>query len=289
MAYSKPLRPRSPTSFNTKKKKDKHSLRKACDPLPDYTGKSLLIPNQVVLVTGASRGIGSACADAFSRRSAKLSLTSRSAFVYPGALVTTGDITRPEDRARIVAATLERFGRIDILINNAGQGAYESAATMDLTQARALFELNFFAPLAMTQLVLPQMRKQGSGTIVNVGSIAGQIALPWMTIYSSTKFALGGMTEALRGELRSTGIHMMSVCPGYVVTPFHGHAIGTPPSRIAGAKRFAITAERCAEAVARGVEREARTVVTPGIGWLLVWLNRFLPSLVESRLSGISQ
>ncbi len=133
------------------------------------------------------------------------------------------------------------------------------------------------------------MRSQGSGTIVNVSSIAGQVALPWMSIYSSTKSALGAMTSALRIELRPDGISMMSVFPGYVQTPFHDHAIGTPPPRIAGAKPLAISPARCAEAIARGVERDARTVVTPGIGWALLWLERLLPSVVDSRLSSLSK
>ena len=244
----------------------------------------------MVLITGASRGIGAACADAFSRRSALLSLTARTPFEYrEDSLVVTGDITNNADRSRIVEATLDRFGRIDVLINNAGQGSYEPVLATDNDRARALFELNFFGPLALMQLVVPHMRRQGGGMIVNIGSIAGQIALPWMTIYSSTKFALGALTNALRIELRTDGIRMMNVCPGYVNTPFHDHAIGTPPTRISGAKPFAISPRRCAEAIARGVERDARTVVTPGIGWLMVWLQRFLPSVVDSRLSSLSK
>jgi short-subunit dehydrogenase len=125
--------------------------------------------------------------------------------------------------------------------------------------------------------------------IINVGSIAGQVALPWMTTYSATKFALGALTSALRIELRPDGIQLMSVCPGYVNTPFHDHAIGTPPARIAVSKPFAISPKRCAEAIARGVERDARTVVTPGIGWLFVWLQRIFPSIVDSRLSSLSK
>jgi short-subunit dehydrogenase len=257
---------------------------------PSYTGKSLEIPGKVVLITGASRGIGAACADAFLRRSALLSLTARTPFQRPeNSLITAGDVTSPVDRERVVAATLERFGRIDVLINNAGQGSYEPALATDNDQARALFELNFFGPLALMQLVVPHMRKQGGGTIVNVGSIAGQVALPWMSIYSSTKFALGALTNALRIELRNDAIRMINVCPGYVDTPFHNHAIGTPPSKISGAKPFAISPRRCAEAIARGVERDARTVVTPGIGWIMLWLQRICPSVVDSRLSSLSK
>jgi short-subunit dehydrogenase len=250
----------------------------------------LIVHGKVVLITGASRGIGAACAEAFLRRSALLSLTARTPFQFAGnALIVNGDVTDPADRARIVDTTLDRFGRIDILINNAGQGSYEPILTTDNDHARALFELNFFSPLALTQLVVPHMRRQGAGMIVNVGSIAGQIALPWMTIYSSTKFALGALTNGLRIELRPDGIQMLNVWPGYVRTPFHEHAIGTPPQSIAGARPFAISARRCAEAIARGVERDAQTVVTPGVGWVLVWMQRFFPSVVDSRLSALSK
>jgi short-subunit dehydrogenase len=254
-----------------------------------YTVVSLIIPGKVVLITGASRGIGAACAEAFARRSAKLSLTSRSTFDRPGALVTNGDIISPSDRARIVDSTLQRFGRIDILINNAGQGSYRSALTTGEEEARSLFELNFIAPLALTQLVVPHMRAAGSGMIVNVGSIAGRVALPWMTVYSATKFALGALTDALRPELRRAGVHTMNVCPGYVNTPFHVHAIGTPPAAISRAKPYAISPRKCAEAIARGVERDARTVVTPGLGWLFIWLQQFFPSVVDSSLRSMAK
>ncbi len=243
----------------------------------------------MVLITGASRGIGAACAGAFARRSARLSLTARSSFDFQDALITAADVTSPAGRARIVDATLDRFGRIDILINNAGQGHYSSALASSEEDERALFELNFFAPLALTRLVAPHMRANGSGLVVNVGSIAGQLPLPWMAIYSATKSALGALTGALRIELHKDGIHAMTVCPGYVDTPFHNHATGKPPARIAAAKRFAISARRCGESIARGVERDARTVVTPGAGWLLVWLHRFLPLAVDSRLSSLAR
>jgi short-subunit dehydrogenase len=216
-------------------------------------------------------------------------LTARTRFETPGALVTTGDITDAADRSRIVDATMERFGRIDVLINNAAQGSYHSALTASLEESRRLFDLNFFAPLALTQMVVPHMRRAGSGVIVNVGSIAGQIALPWMPIYSATKFALGALTDALRIELAHDTIHTMNVLPGYVDTPFHDHAIGEPPTAISGAKPLAISPQRCAEAIVRGVERDARTVVTPAIGWFLLWIQRLLPSVVDSRLSRLAK
>ncbi len=118
----------------------------------------VLLSGKVVLITGASRGIGAACAEAFGKRGALLSLTARSSVHGPDALVTQGDITDPEFRRRVVDSTLERYGRIDLLLNNAGMGSYRSVAAADQAETRRLFELNFFAPLAMTQLTIPFMR-----------------------------------------------------------------------------------------------------------------------------------
>ena len=158
------------------------------------------IQNKVVLITGASEGIGAACVAEFRTRGAQVSITARSedklrAVGGDDALLTLGDITRPETRLRVVDATLQRFGRIDILINNAGAGLYSPAWCAEEEKARALFELNFFAPLAMVQLVAPHMQKQRSGVIVNVGSIAGRMTLPWFTLYSASKFAIGSLTK----------------------------------------------------------------------------------------------
>jgi short-subunit dehydrogenase len=169
-------------------------------------------------------------------------------------------------------------------------GLYAPASNVPMADARRLFELNFFAPLALTQLVVPHMRERKQGTIVNVSSIAGKVTLPWFTLYSVSKFALGSLTDGLRAELKPHGIHAMTVCPGYVKTEFQAHALGTrPPAAIAKGRRFAITAEKCAEAIARGVERDARTVVVPRIGWVLVGLSCLIPAFVESRLSAINQ
>ena len=251
------------------------------------------IDGKVVLITGASEGIGAACAAAFRKRGARLSLIARSleklqAAGGPDALVTAGDLTLPEIREAAVAATLDRFGAIDILINNAGMGLYDPAWNASLADARSLFELNFFVPLALTQLVAPQMRRRSSGVIVNVSSVAGKVTLPWLTLYSASKYALCSLTDGLRMELKKDGIHTISVCPGYVKTKFQEHALaGQPPAGIARRKQFAITPEQCAEAIVRGVEREARTVMAPWSNWLLVLAARLFPSLVDAQLAAI--
>jgi short-subunit dehydrogenase len=253
------------------------------------------IRNSVVLITGASQGIGAACARVFGERGARLSLVARNAEKLalvggPETLRTAGDITHDDVRRTVVARTIDRFGAIDILINNAGMGLYSSAWNAPMEDARTLFELNLFAPLALTQLVVAGMRDRRRGAIVNIGSIAGKLTLPWFTLYSVSKFALGSLTDGLRMELKPYGIHTMTVWPGYVKTDFQAHALGTrPPDAVRKGKRYAITAGECAEAIARGLERNARNIVVPRIGWVLVVLSRLLPALVESKLSAINQ
>jgi short-subunit dehydrogenase len=252
------------------------------------------IDGKVVLITGASEGIGAACAKEFAASGAKLSLIARSEEGLrlaggPDALITPGDVTCEETRRLAVERTLERFGAIDILINNAGIGTYQPTWEMPMTEARYLMELNFFAPLGMTQLVVPQMRARHSGMIVNVGSIGGKVVLPWMTLYSVTKYALGALTEGQRMELMRDGIRTMIVCPGYVKTRFQKNVrAGQTPVLMQKARKHAITPEFCAEAIRRGVERDARTVVTPRSGWLLVLAMRLFPALVESRMAQIN-
>jgi short-subunit dehydrogenase len=252
------------------------------------------IEDQVVLITGASEGIGAACAAEFAAHGARVSLTARNqdklaAVGGPGAVVTAGDITDPAVRRSVLERTLEAFGRVDILINNAGMGLYMPSWRTPLEDARRIWELNLFAALGMAQLVVPGMRQRRSGMIVNVGSIAGKMTLPWFTLYSASKSAIGTLTEGLRMELRADGVRTMLVCPGYVETGFQSHVIGGhPPARVLQGKRFAISAAACAAAIRRGVERDARTVVTPRTGWLLVALMRLFPAEMERRMAQIN-
>ncbi|HMD69703.1 MAG TPA: SDR family NAD(P)-dependent oxidoreductase [Bryobacteraceae bacterium] len=245
----------------------------------------------MTLITGASEGLGAACAGEFTRAGALLSLAARSEEGLrraggPDALITAGDLTLEETRRAAVERTIERFGRIDILINNAGVGVYRPSWSTPMDEARRMWELNFFAALGMAQLAVPHMRERRSGTIVNVSSIAGKFTLPWLPLYSASKSALGAWTESLRMELGRDGIHAMLVCPGYVKTEFHRHAMGgKPPGKVAAGKRFAVSAEDCARAIRRGVERGARTVMEPRSGWLLVAAGRLFPGLVETALA----
>ena len=249
--------------------------------------------DKVVLITGASDGIGAACARAFRARGARLALTARSRekleqVAGADGLAIDGDLLDPEVRRRAVEATVDRYGRIDVLVNNAGVGMYAAFWKAEMEMVRRMFDLNLFAALEMSQLAMEHMRRQGGGTIVNVSSIAGKVPLPWFTLYSASKYAVCAMTDAMRMELRKHGIHCMTVCPGYVKTGFQQHALaGHPPDRLWRARRFAITVEQCAEALVRGVEGDRRTVVVPRTGWLLIWGRAIFPGLVDRQLMRI--
>lgn len=248
------------------------------------------LDGKVVIITGASQGIGAACAAEFARAGARLSLSGRAEErlrqAGGDALLTAGDITSHHARRLLVDRTLERYGAIDVLINNAGVGTYRPSWDTPMDEVRALMELNLFAVLGLTQLVAPHMRARRSGMIVNVGSIAGKMTLPWMTLYSASKSAIGTLTEGLRMELRRDGVRTMLVCPGYVKTAFQQNVLsGQPPEKVLEGRRMAITAAECASAIRRGVERDARTVLAPRAGWLLVAAMRLVPSLVERRMA----
>jgi len=245
------------------------------------------IGGSVVLVTGASEGIGAACAREFRRRGAKLARVARSdeklrQVAAADDLVIVGDLTDEAVRRRAVAETEARFGRIDVLVNNAGVGLYAPAWQAPMDQVRRMYELNVFALLEMTQRVVPGMKARGTGTVVNVSSIGGKVPLAWFTAYSGTKFAVSAMTAGLRMELKQYGVHVMDVCPGYVKTGFQQNTLaGEAPAQLWRARRFSITAEECARALADGVERSKRTVVTPALGRLLMASLAVAPGMVE--------
>ena len=251
------------------------------------------LDGKVAIVTGASEGIGAALVHALRERGVRLVVTARSEDKLKGvagsdAVAVPGDLTLEDTREAVMSAAMARFGRVDILINNAGAGLYAPSHTTPLSEARRLWELNFFAPLDMVQRVVVPMKQQRSGTIVNLGSIAGKVTLPWFSLYSASKYAIGSLTDGLRMELRSFGIHTMTVCPGYVNTRFQSNVIaGSPPPLAGAARRWAISPEECAKDVVRGIEARKRTVVTPASGWILIVMERLFPTLVDRQLEKI--
>jgi NAD(P)-dependent dehydrogenase (short-subunit alcohol dehydrogenase family) len=189
------------------------------------------LADQVVVITGASAGIGAATARRLARAGARLVLTARRAdrlealareLDSGGArvLAVPGDVAVDADRRRLVEAARAKFGRIDALVNNAGYGTRGPVELVSLELIRRNYETNVFALIALTQLVVPHLRAQGSGRIVNIGSVAGRIARPFSSIYDSTKHALEAITDGLRGELKPFGLEVVLIRPGFILTEF---------------------------------------------------------------------
>jgi short-subunit dehydrogenase len=245
------------------------------------------LDGRVVLITGASEGIGAACAHAFRDRGAKLALVARSReklerVAASDALVIAGDLLDSSARRAAVEQTIAHYGRVDVLVNNAGAGLYQASHLTPMPQARQLWELNFFAPLELTQLAVADMKQRRDGAIVNVSSIAGKVTLPWFTLYSASKYALNSFTDGLRIELKPWNIAAISICPGYVKTRFQQNVLaGSPPPMQGLRERWAVTPEQVASDIVSAVERGKRTVVTPASGWIMVAAARLFPGLVD--------
>jgi len=241
---------------------------------------------KVVLITGASDGIGAACAHLMGQRGAKLALTA-----LPGSgfanersdskLIITGDITEQKTRSEVVEQSIEHFGRIDVLINNAGVGQYGYPSEVNTEISKRMFDINVFSALALTQLVLPHMRSRKSGTVVNIGSVGGKVSLPWAVMYCATKWAVHCVDDSLHRELIGTGINVMKVCPGIVDTKFREHVLErAAPLHVKDIRRT-VSADQVATAIVRGLERGKRTVFVPKIGFLFTSLDFFAPRVMD--------
>jgi short-subunit dehydrogenase len=189
----------------------------------------------------------------------------------------------------VLSLTLHHFDRIDIWVNNAGHGLLDSVSDLDMAAARETFDTNFFGTIDAMQAVIPIMKQQGSGAIINISSVAGHLPLPFHAIYSATKFAMNAFGKAARLELMNSNIHVMTVCPGYVRTEFGENAIRGKqvkvlrPSSIRG-----ITAQRVAQATFQGYVKGKREVVVPWTMHPVIKLYQLFPALVEFGMTKIA-
>jgi short-subunit dehydrogenase len=186
------------------------------------------IEGAVCIVTGASSGIGAATARILSERGGRVVLVARRAerllelaAELPGSLALATDLTMPGQIGRLVENVLDEFARIDVLVNNAGQGLHVPLEEIQSEDLRAVFELNVIAPLALMQSVLPAMRGQGAGAIVNVSSATSLRVFPGLGGYSSTKAALNMISQVARLELAAAGVTVSVVYPSITATEFH--------------------------------------------------------------------
>ena len=237
-------------------------------------------------------GIGEAIAKIFAEHGANLVLLSRDAGRIEAArgrigytertLAFSCDVSHREEIDRVLSLTLHHFDRVDVWVNNAGHGLRGSVEQMDMAACRGMFDTNFLGAVSAMQAVIPVMKQQGSGTIINVSSVAGHIPFPFSAAYSATKFALNAIGKAARVELAGSGIHVMTVCPGYVRTDFSANAVqGREVKDIRPASRRGITAQRVARAVFNGYAKRKREVVVPWSMHPAIKLYQLFPEVVE--------
>lgn len=183
---------------------------------------------KTALVTGASSGIGEAAAEHLAKAGYKVYGTSRrgGAARGPSFEMLTLDVTSDESVAAAIDEMLQREGRIDLLVNNAGVGvAPAGAEESSLAQAHSIFETNFFGSVRMIRAVVPHMRRQGAGRILNIGSILGVVPMPYVALYAASKHAIEGYSEALDQELRTLGIRVSVIEPAFTKTQFEANNI----------------------------------------------------------------
>ena len=255
------------------------------------------LSGKIVVVTGASMGIGEAITKIFADRGASVVMLSRDAGRVEAARARVGhgertlamacDVRHREDVDRVIGLTLHHFQRIDVWVNNAGHGLLDSVAQMDMAACREMFDTNFFGAVGAMQAVIPVMRQQSDGnvskgTIINISSVAGHIPLPFHASYSATKFALNAIGKAAGVELKKDGIHVLTVCPGYVRTAFGENAVrGNELKKVRPGSVRGISAERVARATLRGYLKHKREVIVPWTMHLPVKLYQLFPALVE--------
>ena len=257
----------------------------------------MTLKKKVALVTGASSGIGEATALQLAQAGYQVYGTSRRGGTAKGGSfeMLTLDVTSDASVEAAIQQLMQREGRIDLLVNNAGFGVAPAAAEeSSLDQARAIFDTNFFGIVRMTRAVVPHMRQQGSGRIINIGSVLGFLPMPYMALYSATKHAVAGYSEALDHELRTLGIRVSVVEPAYINTPFEANLL-QPDAPLETYRAVRTGVENRVkevlvdadgpEVVAKMVRKAAQATnpklhYTPGLAKRMQLLRRFAPASV---------
>jgi short-subunit dehydrogenase len=253
------------------------------------------IQGKVVIVTGASSGIGEATVREFGREGARVVLAARRVnrleslakeinAMGTGAetLVVEADLSRLEDIQTLIDQTLERFGRIDVLVNNAGFGRLDWLENLDpIKDIEAQFDVNVLGVVQTTRQALPTMIKQRSGHIINMGSMAALVATPTYTIYAASKHAVHGFSEALRREVKPWGIDVSMIYPGGVKTEFSEHAGIKRKTKATTPKFLLLSAEDVGRAVVQLVRRPRAMLIIPWLWSVTVLLNKLFPLFVD--------
>ncbi|HET6225852.1 MAG TPA: SDR family oxidoreductase [Bacteroidia bacterium] len=257
-----------------------------------------LFHNKVVWITGASSGIGEALAIAFGKRGAKLVLSSRRLAELQRVKTT---LALPDDRIFILPLDLsdttqidtltqqviQRFGQIDILVNNGGISQRALTKDAPISIDRKIMEVNFFGTVALTKSVLPYFLKQQSGQIVVISSISGKFGFYFRSAYSASKHALHGFFESLRMEVDKDHIKVLMVCPGKVKTNISVNAVtgsGEKHNKMDPSTETGLSAQACAEQIIKGIEKEKEEIFIGGKELRAVWIKRLFPSLFSKLI-----
>jgi short-subunit dehydrogenase len=254
--------------------------------------------DKTVIITGASSGIGKALAEEFAKRGANIVLGARQyvtlceitaaleANYQIKAVAVQTDVSIEEDCMLLVKQALSTFGKIDILINNAGLSMRALFNDVDLAVLKNLMDVNFWGTVYCTKYALPEILKT-KGSIVGVSSIAGYRGLPGRTGYSSSKFAMNGFMESLRTELLKTGVHVMVACPGFTTSNIRVAALakdGTAHGDTSMEEDKMMTAEEVAIIICDGIADKKRTLIMSGQGKLAVWMNKLFPKFTDKKV-----
>ncbi|NPA52359.1 MAG: SDR family NAD(P)-dependent oxidoreductase [Aquificae bacterium] len=238
---------------------------------------------KVVVITGASRGIGKAIAQKFLSEGFCVVGISRSRPKCQLSFHIQADIKNEEDRKEIISKVISEFGRIDVLVNNAGVGIYDTWEDMDLGHLREIFEVDFFAPVHLTKLALPYIKKS-KGTIINVSSAAGELRVPFESGYTAAKHAFHAFSETLRMEVDNYNINVITVTAGNIKTGFTLSAKGSkhPPLLPFAGKR-----KELADEIYKAYVKGKKKVIYPSWYKVFIFYSKLFPKGYEKIIMKI--
>jgi short-subunit dehydrogenase len=256
--------------------------------------------DKVVIITGGSSGIGKALAVEFGSKGSKLLITGRNkteldktVWELSGKGITItgfqGDVSKEDDNKRMAAEAIAKYGKIDILINNAGISMRALFEEVEMDVIKKVMDINFYGSLYATKYCLPEI-KRNKGSVVGMSSIAGFRGLPGRAGYSASKFALNGFLEVLRTELLKTGVHVLTACPGFTSSNIRkksltkdGSAQGESPRN----EDTMMSAEECASHIYKATVKRKRTLILTTQGKLAVFFNKWLPAFADKMVYNV--
>jgi short-subunit dehydrogenase len=248
--------------------------------------------NKVIAITGGSDGIGKALVELFLSRGAKVATCGRNydklyrlKKTHPGndLFIFSADVSNEEECSKFIEEAVKIYGGIDVLINNAGISMRAEFDNIDLQTIKRVMDINFWGTVYCTRFALPYIRKN-KGTIVGISSIAGYRGLPGRSGYSASKAAVNSFLEVLRTELLESGVNVMWVCPGFTASNIRNVALdkdAKPQGETTMEEDKMMSAEECAEHIAKAIEKRKRTLVLTFTGKRAIFMNRFFPSLAD--------